>query len=206
MYLQIPQYPFELRLGQWDVSKIEKQDIDTVYRFLNNENSGMHLFVFGTKRSGKTSISVGIATEFSIKHKACVYTTGIKLYSMFFEPDKKLLSVEENKWTWRTASLLIIDDINPGDTIKDDLVTPQCFQNFLDTFSRNDVNREIFRNNNIIWVLGDEVFNKKLWEKWQNILVEIGVEKNQILSINQQIIFFDLFFKIRVKCDYHKQS
>jgi hypothetical protein len=183
MYLQIPQYPYQFRLSQWDVVKIKKDDVERISTFLNNKQKGMHLFVFGSKRSGKTSISVGIATELSIKHNACVYTTAMKLYSMFFEPDEKLLTIKGNLWTWRRSSVLVIDDINPGDPIKD-IVSPECFLHFLDTLSRNDVNREVIKSTNIIWVLGNEDPKKELLQKWQHMLEEIGVDKAHILSIN----------------------
>ena len=89
MYLQIPEYPFQFRLSQWDVEPINKADITNIRHFLINKRGGRHLLIFGTQSSGKTSLGVGIATELSIKHRTCVYLTATKLYSLFFDPDIK---------------------------------------------------------------------------------------------------------------------
>ena len=186
MYLQKAQYPFQFRLSQWDDTPIDKKDVDTIYQFLNNRGEGMHLFVFGSKNIDKTSIGVGIATELSIKHHPCVYTTAMKLSSMFFESEENQATFKNSLWTWRTSSILVIDDINPGDPIKSDIIPPERFLNYLDTFSRNDTNRKLVRDMNVIWVLGNDDSENEVLIKWQQMLEEIGVEKAKILSINLQ--------------------
>jgi len=184
MYLQSAQYPFQFRLSQWD-GNIDDNGKKNINEFLNNKNSGKHLFIFGTKGSGKTSIGVGIGTEMSIKHIPCIYTTAMKLFSMFFEADESSALNGTQLWTWRKSTLLIIDDINPGDPIKEDIVSPGAFLKMLDTFSKaNMENRNTLKSKNVIWVLGDENLDKALLAKWQNMLVEIGVDKINISSIN----------------------
>jgi hypothetical protein len=181
MYLQIPQYPFQFRLSQWDVEKIDDDDIATVNRFLNNRDGGMHLLIFGSKNSGKSSMGVGIATELSIKHIPCVYTTAMKLYCMFCDPDKK----PENLWNWRTSSVLVIDDINPGYPIKEDITPPESFLKYIDTsLAENTANRKVMKDMNVIWVLGNEDPEKILLGKWMAMLEKIGVDEKNILSID----------------------
>lgn len=153
--------------------------------FLNNNGSGKHLLIFGSKKSGKTSISVAIGTEKSIKHNTCIYTTAIKLYSMFCESEEKLLKIEDSLWTWRTASLLIIDDINPGEPITEELVSATQFLNFIDANNiPNLVNRKIVKEKNVIWVLGNEDPENKLLDSWQNMLLQIGVKVENISAIH----------------------
>lgn len=185
MYLQTPSYPFQFRLSQWSTEHIPDQGIALIRRFLDNKDQGMHLFLFGPKRSGKTSLSVGIATEMSIRHRTAVYTSAMKLYCMFFEHDDD--TAADVLWTWRKASILVIDDINPGSPIKNDLITPEQFLSFVDTFSTNDINRTVLRQTNVIWVLGDDDVSRKLSERWQDMLVSIGVEKEKLLSLNLQL-------------------
>jgi hypothetical protein len=185
MYLQAPSYPFQFRLSQWNTEKIPEEDIDLVRRFLDNRDQGMHLFVFGPKKSGKTSLSVAIATELSIRHHSAVYTSAMKLYCMFFEQDEH--ASEDVLWTWRKASILVIDDINPGAPIKDDLITPERFLNFVDTFSTNDINRTVLKQTNVIWVLGDDDEARKLSDRWQGMLMSIGVPTEKMLSLNLQL-------------------
>ena len=185
MYLQAAQYPYQFRLSQWDVD-IHPDDIKTVTQFLRNEDTGKHLFVFGGRRSGKTSLCVGIATELSIKHNDCFYTTGMKLYNMFFDPDSKLLSDKEALWTWRSSSLMVIDDINPGKPIIKDLVSADNFLNMLDKYSGCDYeNRSAVKNKNIIWVLGSKDNEKEETKSWKEMLGKIGVDVvNNVTSIS----------------------
>lgn len=185
MYLQVPSYPFQFRLSQWNTEKIPEESIQLVRRFLDSKDQGMHLFLFGPKRSGKTSLSVGIATELSIRHRSAVYTSAMKLYCMFFEHDDAASA--DVLWTWRKASILVIDDINPGAPIKEDLITPERFLSFVDTFSTNDINRTVLKQTNVIWVLGDDDEGRKLSQKWQNMLMSIGVEKEKLISLNLEL-------------------
>jgi hypothetical protein len=184
MYLQVPQYPYQFRLSQWDYA-LNEDDKKKVYYFLSNQKNGLHLFLFGSKGSGKTSLSIGIATELSIRHQACVYTTAMKLYSMFFEPDILSTDTKTPLWSWRSSSVLVIDDINPGDPIKEELVSPLLFLSFLDTFSTNEINRAVMERSNVIWVLGDKKnSSKELFGEWQAMLNKIGVPNDKILAIN----------------------
>ena len=181
MYLQIPQYPFQFRLSQWEAEHIGEEAVHNIHRFLNNKHDGMHLFIFGSKSSGKTRISVGIATELSIKHKRCYYITAMKLFSMFFEPDES----PSNLWNWRSSSVLVIDDINAGHPVKQDFISPEHFLNLIDTYSgQNEINRNAIKNTNAIWVLGSSDTGNDLYGKWHEMLENIGVDKKNILSVH----------------------
>jgi hypothetical protein len=179
MYLQIAQYPFQFRLSQWN-NPIGEEQKKIIENFLNSNGKGKHLLIFGSQHSAVTSLAVGIATELSIRHHSCIYTTGMKLCSMFFEPAPG----REGFWDWRSAEVLVIDDINPGQPIVEDLVTPEEFLNCLDTHSQNKMNREIIKEANVIWVLGNAPVEKQVAERWGEMLIEIGVEKDKIYSIN----------------------
>lgn len=181
MYLQIPQFPFQFRLSQWEAEQIGQDAVNNINRFLNNKHDGMHLFIFGSKSSGKTRISVGIATELSIKHKPCYYTTAMKLFSKFFDSEESHSSL----WNWRSSSVLVIDDINAGHPVKQDLISPDHFLKLIDTYSaQNEVNRNAIKNTNTIWVLGNSDTGKDLYGKWHEMLENIGVDKKNILSVH----------------------
>ncbi|MFX1704840.1 ATP-binding protein [Chitinophaga sp. CC14] len=182
MYLQTPGYPFQFRLSQWSTEQIAPEDIDLIRRFLDSNTQGMHLFLFGPKNSGKTSLSVAIATELSIRHYSAVYTSAMKLYCMFYEQDDD--STADVLWTWRKASILVIDDINPGNPVKEDLITSDRFLSFVDGSSTNDINRTALKDTNVIWVLGNDDQDRKLSATWQNMLHSIGVEREKMLSLN----------------------
>ena len=166
---------------------INKEDKKAVLAFLENEYQAKHLFVFGGRRSGKTSLAVGVATELSIRHNSSTYTTGMKLYSMFFESDSILLAEDRTLWSWRTGSVLVIDDINPGNPVAKDLVFPVDFLAMLDTYTPpNDENRTAIKAKKAIWVLGDDQKNKLLFTQWKQMLLDIGVSGNDILAVHLQ--------------------
>jgi hypothetical protein len=179
MYLQAAQYPFQCRLSQWAFN-ISDADKKTVMDFLNAKRSNKHLLIFGGRGNGKTSLGVGIATERSIQHEACFYTTGMKIYTMFPERNSKPLFEQKNLWTWRQASLLVIDDINPGGLI-DDLITPDQFLHLLDASATN---RQTLAKKDVIWVLGQDDQNKLTGQRWADMLNTIGVNKRDIHSIS----------------------
>jgi DNA replication protein DnaC len=178
MYLQSAQYPFQFRLSQWDAI-ITDNDKKKVNKFLINDGVPMHLFIFGSKGSGKTSLGVGISTERSIRQNACLYTTVMKLFSMFYEEPEKL-SETTGLWSWRDCSTLIIDDINPGFPIKD-IVKPEDFLKLMDKLRAAD--QEIIKNKNIIWILGNDDSDDHL-NNWRQMLCKISVKNENILSVS----------------------
>ncbi len=182
MYLQYAQYPFQFRLGQWNFENITRRDRVTINRFINNRTNGMHLFLFGSEKCGKTSLSVGIATEMSIKHIRCLYTTAIKLYSMFFDNNKAGTLDEQALWDWRSAAVIVIDDINTGGPISD-IISPGKFLSFIDTFTGNEANRDVLRRANVIWVLGDYDPKREAIDKWRLMLQGIGIKDQNIYEI-----------------------
>jgi len=182
MYLQNAIYPFQFRLSQWE-GEISAEDHEKVIQFLTNKTEGIHLLVFGTERSGKTNLSVGLSTEFSIKHAPCTYTTAMKIFSKFFDDDREILDKNDSLWTWRTSQVMVIDDINPGKPVRKDIIDAQTFLMLLDNYSRSEINREIMRSKNVIWVLGEET-RAPYAELWKKMLLSIGIAETNIFSIN----------------------
>lgn len=187
IYLQTAQFPFQMRLSQFN-KEISDENVDKVLQFRNKTDFGNHLLVFGAANTGKSSLSIGLATEFSIAHGKCYYTTVMKLFSMFFKPDDD--DSRENLWTWRSASLLIIDDINAGDPVQPDIVTADKFLRFLRTDmikgSENlkKVNIDAFKEKNVIWVLGNEPDSISRQQKWDALFRELEVDDCKITVVN----------------------
>ncbi len=183
MYEQEAGYPFQFRLSQWGAT-LSEENKQKVLAFADTSNTGKHLFLFGAYKSGKTSLSVAIANERSIKHQTCSYVTAMKLFSLFFEPVDPIEDLG-TLWSWRNASLLVIDDINPGFALKEEVVTPNAFLRFLDQDGMGDANKKVIREKNIIWVLGtdDAPFNTRQ-QKWEEMLVHLGVERSNISAVN----------------------
>lgn len=181
MYQQAAGYPFQFRLSQWNntISEAQKQ---TIIDFTQTIETGKHLLVFGANKAGKTRLSVAIANERSIKHKSCSYTTAMKLISLFYEPNIDINAPKSlDLWAWRNASLLVVDDVNPG--VDSTLIHPSIFLNFLaNTLFCND-NIAAMKASNVIWVLGNGDGKETATDNWVKMLTQIGIEEDKITCI-----------------------
>lgn len=187
MYQFYARFPFQFRLSQWNFN-ILKEDKQKVVSFLklNSKDIGHHLLIFGSLSTGKTSLGVGILNELSIKNNACLYVNAIKLYDYFFKDDDDILESHEI-WNWKTTDFLMIDDINPSESLNSDLVSPDKFLSFLDRLNNEKGidNRNILKNKNIIWVLGSSQDLKKQ-DEWIEMLKKIGVDASKISTVKLQ--------------------
>jgi hypothetical protein len=184
MYQFYARFPFQFRLSQWDFT-INIDDKLKVDQFLNLKKGGNHLLIFGSLSTGKTSLGVGMLNELSIKNNSCLYVSAIKMFNYFFKDVDDVLEAHEI-WDWKTADFLLIDDICPSKPIQDELVSPKQVLSFIDTLKPiNRKNREIIKNKNIIWILGSEQsFLENEKNKWEGLLLDIGIDKNKISIIN----------------------
>lgn len=183
MYLQEAKYPFQFRLSQWaqeidDVSKMKVLD------FMHDLHSQKHLLLFGSNRSKKTELSVGIGSEMSIKYRPCKYATANKLVSLFFPPNKSNVDLElGDLWSWKNTSMLIIDDINPGGPIED-LMTASKFLELVDNYSEpHMINRTALTNKKVIWVLGQYDEDTGNGSSWVHMLKEIGAKDEELVQV-----------------------
>lgn len=182
MYLQNADYPFQLRLSQWN-ERIKEEHKKAVLDFLDYQGAGKHMLLFGSKGSGKTTLSVGIATEASIRNGCCSYVTAVKLLSMFFETSDPVSNFNR-LWSWRNCNLLVIDDINPGKPVKQDIITTNLFYELLDNVDCGPDNLKHIREKNIIWVMGSDDPTSMLEQKWQALLGQIGIHQENIITIS----------------------
>lgn len=188
MYIQLAKLPIQFRLSQWE-GDLAPNDKKSILKFLNSKDnsSGNHLLIFGGRGSGKSSLSIGIGTEFSIKRFSCSYFTAMKLFGLLSLSNEKI--VRSNKcdvWSWRSANLLIIDDINPGNPISNILISPELFLNIIRTPVEGDTSRNSreLKNKNLIWILGDDGNDLIKVNNWREMLLKIGVSKNKIFVVN----------------------
>ena len=183
MYQFYARFPFQFRLSQWDFN-IQIDHKKKVDQFLKSiENDGSHLLIYGDFGTGKTSLGVGILNELSIKHNSCLYKNGIKMFNSFFDDT---VVAPYDIWNWRTADFLMIDDINPSKPIENELVSPQKLLSFIDTMqSENKTNRDTLIRKNVIWILGSKsTTDTAITDKWEQLLLEIGVDERKISTIN----------------------
>lgn len=185
MYIQYARLPMQFRLSQWE-GDISPDHRETILKFLNLKDSdvGNHLLIYGGRRSGKSQLSVGIGTEYSIKQLACSYYTVTKLLHLFSLTDDEIIQAEKcDVWSWRAASLLIVDDLNPGSPIADMFLTPEAILKFINTSVQGDTskNRSDLTNKNVVWVLGDGTDVNAV--SWKKMIVDIGIPAEKIVEI-----------------------
>ncbi len=189
MYIQYSKLPIQFRLSQWK-GNINENDRGVIINFLETKNPafGKHLLIFGGRKSGKSPLCVGIATELCIKRNSCSYYTGMKLYNLFSLTDEAIIEAEDcDLWSWRTASLLIIDDVNPGSPIPENFVSPEQLLKMIDAPVNSNIavqNRTEFVKKDVIWVMGKEDNELNQFDNWKKMLLEIGVPENKIYSIH----------------------
>lgn len=182
LYQQAAGYPFQFRLSQWKFP-IQPLSVRKVYEFLEGGRYD-HLLLFGGRGTGKTSLAVGLANEYSIRKKCCEYTTAMKLFTRFFEPEVAADSSENQYWTWRSCEVLVIDDINPGDPIPGEVVSAEQFSNLLLNDEQGAENLAALRKTKVVWVLGDGHQQRLLEEPWRALLQKLGIPAERICSIN----------------------
>ncbi|WP_207425236.1 ATP-binding protein [Pedobacter sp. SYSU D00535] len=182
LYLQGARYPFQLRLSQVRLP-MSNGNKKLVFDYLNSQEEGKHLLIYGGRQSGKTSLSVALATELSIRHHTVFYTTAMKLFSLFAESGLAE-SRQDILWTWREASLLIIDDINPGWPVPRSLITADGFRQLIDLSEElSEVNRQVLKEKNVIWVIGAEAGNRSHSSSWEKMLLGIGIPATKISTV-----------------------
>jgi hypothetical protein len=207
IYIQEAHFPVQFRISQFE-QEVHKENIEKINAFRSNsakspqgDQAGYHLFMYGPANSGKSSLSVGMATELSIHHQSCLYATAMILFRLFCEKD------DENSnrlWTWRNTGLLVIDDVNVGRPVRPEVISPDSFFNYLVNNNNKEENIKALRSRNVVWVLGDEdpvmvleedqvkaickeenyIYNSSATMTWAHILRYIGVPDEKVSVVN----------------------
>lgn len=185
MFQQAAEYPFQFRLSQWKWNMNEAERA-MVLEFLERPKAGYHLLISGPYKTGKTSLAVAIANEWSIRHRTAKYATAIKLFSWMIEPDSSEYAVPSHLWSWRKADCLVIDDLNTGLPHSGELISPAVFIQHMNEGNYAARNLEALQELNTIWVLGEiaSVSVQTLQNSWQQMLTGMGIPAGKIIQID----------------------
>jgi hypothetical protein len=181
IYLMNTGFPTQFRLSQWD-RNITEDDALAVDAYLKSDKP-QHLLIFGSRGTGKSSLAIGVASDLSTqqKRKKCTYSTGVKLYTHFYQDEFDAPFL----WDWSNCDCLVIDDINPGLPMTNDLVTPTDLFNFIDHPTHGDRNKQILRSKKVVWVLGENHQNHQAHVKnWEDLVKKIGVKESHIAIVD----------------------
>lgn len=206
MYIQFAKFPFQYRLSQWNPASVEptQEDISNILKFIKNakNSTGNHLLIFGGRRSGKSSLGIGLATELSIYRYSVSYYTIMKLLDTFSLTEDEIKIADRCKvWSWRSASLLIIDDINSGYRNGEQFISPE---NIIAAISRShsEENKKCLASKNGIWIIGDSTQEEIV--DWFALLNQIGINNEQISSVN--LGYLGILDTLKAESDSHKQK
>lgn len=181
LYQQNALFPYQFRLSQWDV-EIQKDYTTLIADFLKKKPEGKHFIVLGQKGKGKTRLMVGMANEFSIRHRKCTYTTMSKWASMLEEDDQTLKDSSFSLWDWSNSQFLLIDDINPGNPCESNKTS--CIETYNYIVKQHEErNVSALRTMNVAWVVG-ECCNGETADDWKNMIQKLHVPKDSIFIID----------------------
>ncbi|MBX2952776.1 MAG: ATP-binding protein [Leadbetterella sp.] len=184
MFLQYARLPVQFRLSQW-YGDLDKGGIKRVSDYINQsrKSAGNHLLILGGRRTGKTLLAMGIATEMAIRHASCSNYTAIKLFDLLDLDEDAIRKTEGNEvWTWRSASLLFIDDINSGEPLSTEAyLSPENILLLLESQVNGIPNTETLRNKNVIWVVSINSADSGM--KWTDMLRKAGVDPKKISPV-----------------------
>jgi len=185
LYQQNALFPYQFRLSQWDVP-IQKTYITLIVDFLKKKPAGQHFIVLGNKGKGKTRLMVGLANEFSIRHKKCTYTTMSKWASMLEEDDQTLKETAYSIWNWSNSQFLLIDDINPGNPSESNKTSAkETFEYINKKYSERNITA--LQSMNVAWVVG-ECCDGESANDWKKMIEKLDVSADSIHIIDLNII------------------
>jgi len=157
-----------------------------------------HLIIAGPLDSGKSSLAVGIGTEFAMRMGIGRYTTLAKLLQAVFKDgqwDKPEFDDGRILWPWQTSDLLVVDDVDvlsfniPGKPMDVD-TKHRIAQLHVDTLKAQipEVLQTALKYRRTVWVVG-EIDDREL-ARWRSLIASaIGVPSDQVrtLSLNQKL-------------------
>ncbi len=182
IYLMNAGFPKQFRLSQWNY-EISENNRSQVLGLID-DHQGKHVMIFGSVQHGKSELAVGMATQLATKKVKCSYHTGTKLYSKFYLPTNP--PDDQQLWDWDSSDCLIVDDINSGNPVRIDNVTPDELYNYILGEDQGERNIPLIREKHVIWVMGEEHPEEKYqaFDNWQSMLMKLGVDSGKIVVID----------------------
>jgi hypothetical protein len=188
--IQNARFPKQFRLSQWNFD-ISKSNIRLVKNYVKKIDNSNHLIITGGTGSGKSSLGIGIASEYAMNNGKIIYITAIKyceVLAHYKQADESLAEKNSKRINARkafdellSADIIIMDDLTPGSPITDALIGANEFFNVIKNHSQNHDFVDL-KNKKVIWVIGkDEHF-----EVWRSFIV------NQIIGTSDKEIVIDL--------------
>ncbi|GAC1343467.1 MAG: hypothetical protein NVSMB18_19340 [Acetobacteraceae bacterium] len=152
-----------------------------------------HLLITGPLRSGKTSLAVGIGTEFAFVLGLCRYLSAIDLVELAAAKPgpQRQMDYDDGRvlWPWNEVKLLVVDDVDAGVALPPgpgqagtacSLVRPADFVAAMQRASGSLTPLAWLRHRRSVWVIGDPAAE----QSWQAAIAELmGAAPDAILPM-----------------------
>jgi len=161
-----------------------------------------HLIIAGPLDSGKSSLAVGIGTEFAFRMGIARYTTLSKLLQAALKDgqwDKPEFDDGRILWPWQTSDLLIVDDVDvisdhvPGTSMAVE-TERQIVQSRVNTLKSQipPVLQDALKYRRTVWVVGDINDGELLrWQKLIADMIETSLDRVQTVLLKQKVYELD---------------
>ena len=172
-----------------------------------SSSQAMHFVIAGTLGSGKSSLAVGVGTEFAFRMGIGRYTTLVKLLESAIRSDGDGSPPHEFDdgrilWPWQTADLLIIDDVD----LHLDLFglvpageSPAALNQRLKTALETQIDPAVLKDlgrRRTVWVLGD--VQGAALTRWRDGIADIiGVNPEEIRTLDLTMKVSDVLLRKR---------
>ncbi len=148
-----------------------------------------HLIIAGPLDSGKSSLAIGLASEYAIRMGIGSYTTLAKLLQSALRGeawDRPQFDDGRILWPWQTSDLLVVDDVDvlsdhiPG-TATDESAERRIAQTRVNTLKERipHILLAALKFRRTVWVVGD--VDDGVLEEWRAMIADvIGVESTRV--------------------------
>ena len=160
---------------------------------VHREPRHRHLLLTGPLRSGKTSLAVGIGTEFAFVLGLARYLSAATLLELVVarpEPEARM-DYDDGRvlWPWNEVALLIVDDLDAGVAVPAGpgqvstvgrLVHPRDFVNAVRSAAGSNTPLARLGSQRSVWVVGDPGSE----QEWREAIAELmAIDAGEILPI-----------------------
>ncbi len=199
--------PYLYRLANFP-GPIDKLTAEFIVRLIKPSPPGEpptiahHLIIAGPLDSGKSSLAVGIGTEFAIRMGIGRYTTLAKLLQAALKDgqwDKPEFDDGRILWPWQTSDLLVVDDVDvlsfgtPGKPIEVE-TKHRIAQFHVDTLKAQipAVLQSALKYRRTVWVVG-EIDDGELthWRQLIASMISVPTDQVRTLRFHQKIMDLD---------------
>jgi len=184
MYFQITAIPYYYRLSNF-FGTLPKEQVDGINRFVKKRKIDLptdwqHILIFGPYNSGKTSLAIGIGTDFAVNLGYSRYMSFNKFLDLLNLETEKVYEEGTKIVPWRKTELLIVDNVSVG-IDKQTAFNPELLRDAILNSKYKGQNITTLQNQKTIWVIG----NPTMANEWNLLFSHLQLNKSGTIATIQ---------------------